>query len=399
MWNNLKKQFELDPNYIHLSLNMLAPHPKCVQDAIERHRSGFNRNPVLYHENKEAIENEILNKAARYLQSSPEQIALTESTTMGLSVVLSGLKMREGDEIICSVHDHYAMRELLRSKEKKEGICLKTIELYQNPREVTTDEILTSILNNLTPQTRLLALTWVHSCSGVKLPLAKIAQQIAQINASRNIEDHILIAVDGVHGFGVEDIHVEALGCDFFITGCHKWLFGPRGTGLVWGTLKGWQRIFPVITSFRWDVFYGWFQGKFPDLSCPRAWYCNPGGFQAYEHRWALGEAFDFQFALGKQLVYQHITKLKMYCQEMLETIPEVIIYTPKNQELSSGLVCFDVYDIDPSEVVSQMLKRKIIIGQTPYQKSVCRIAPGILNSQEDLDSAEEALRSLFARL
>jgi selenocysteine lyase/cysteine desulfurase len=55
-------------------------------------------------------------------------------------------------------------------------------------------------------------------------------------------EDRVFLCVDGVHGFGVEAATPAALGCDSLVAGCHKWLFGPRGTGLIWGRSDAWVR-------------------------------------------------------------------------------------------------------------------------------------------------------------
>lgn len=70
---------------------------------------------------------------------------------------------------------------------------------------------------------------------GLKLPIREIADALAELNRDRHEGDRALLCVDGVHGLGVEDLSMQDLGCDFFVAGCHKWLFGPRGTGLVWG--------------------------------------------------------------------------------------------------------------------------------------------------------------------
>ena len=79
-----------------------------------------------------------------------------------------------------------------------------------------------------------LALTWVHSDTGLKLPVRQIADALVPINAVRPLAARALLCVDGAHGLGVEDATVADLGCDFLVAGTHKWLFGPRGTGLVW---------------------------------------------------------------------------------------------------------------------------------------------------------------------
>ena len=83
----------------------------------------------------------------------------------------------------------------------------------------------------LTPKTRAVGVTWVHSSSGVKMPIARLADAIARANRGRADADRCLLIVDGVHGFGNQDVDIPALGCDFFATSTHKWMLAPRGTG------------------------------------------------------------------------------------------------------------------------------------------------------------------------
>lgn len=78
------------------------------------------------------------------------------------------------------------------------------------------------------PNTRAVGITWVHSASGVKLPIRRIAGALAPLNAGRAPSDRVLLIVDGVHGIGVEEPAIAKSGCDIFCAGTHKWLFAPR---------------------------------------------------------------------------------------------------------------------------------------------------------------------------
>ncbi|MEU5845383.1 aminotransferase class V-fold PLP-dependent enzyme [Saccharopolyspora shandongensis] len=391
-WPEVLAQFDLDPAYVHLGLSVLAPHPKRVREAIEQHRRGLDSNPALYFHHRDELHRRVLEKAGRYLVAEPDTIALTESTTMGLAVVYTGMVLRPGDEILSTEHEHYAARELLRFKAESSGATHRTIALYEDSRAVTEDEIVAAVARGIGDRTRLLALTWVHSGTGVKLPLARIAEVVAAVNAGRTPGTEVLTCVDGVHGMGVEDFEVAALGCDFFVTGCHKWLFGPRGTGLVWGSERGWAAVRPIITSFDVEVFWPWYLGSVPDGRAPAARLCTPGGFPAYEHRWALAEAFDFQQELGKSRVAARIHELNAHCRAALADLAGVHVRTPDSARLTSGMVCFDVPALDPAAVVDLLLAEGVIAGQTPYRSSAVRFAPGVLNDFDDIDRGAKAL-------
>lgn len=392
LWEWAREQFVLDPTRIHLALSMLAPHPKGVRDAIEYHRKALDTNPAHHFNQRDFIVRSILDKAAEYLGTDPDAIALTESTTAGLAVAYTGMRLRPGDEILTTDHEHYAASELLRFKAASSGATLRKLCLYERGPEATAEEITGAVLSGLRDETRVLALTWVHSGTGVKIPLEKIGKAIAAVNATRPADRRILVCVDAVHALGVEDFDVESLGCDFLAAGCHKWLFGPRGTGILWGSRHGWAAVDPIMTSFDVEVFWPWYQGRLPDNEAPRARLCTPGGFPTYEHRWALGEAFDFHQKLGRSRVTERVRELNTYCRARLAEVDGVTLRTPADPELRAGMVCFDVAETAPSEVVTALKHDGIMAGQTPYRSSAVRFAPGVLNSADDVDTAVESV-------
>ncbi|MEN9916210.1 MAG: hypothetical protein RLY40_142 [Pseudomonadota bacterium] len=396
----IKQQFNLDKNYIHLSLCLIASHPKCVQDKIDYFQNKLNCNPALFYRSKDLLNEETLQSAANYLVTHPDNIVLTNNTTEGLSLVYIGFKLEPGEEILTSIHDHYASDKILFFKAKHSDVIVKKIELYKNPSEVTDHEIIENIKKNINDKTRLLALTWVHSCTGVKLPVNKIQKLITTINNSRCKQEKIIFSLDAVHGLGVENFdEIGEIGCDFLISGCHKWLHGPRGTGLVWGTEEAWVRLVPISASFDLPAFLPWRKKENETMICPPARSCNPGGFPNFESRWALAEAFRFNNHIGKKEIYQKIQGLAQLCKKELKKIPGVKLYTPLEREFSLGLICFDVIGCNPSKIVEAMLEKKIMIGQTPYRNSCLRIAPSIINKKEDIISAMEALKDIMKTL
>jgi DNA-binding winged helix-turn-helix (wHTH) protein len=136
----------------------------------------------------------------------------------------------------------------------------------------SAEQIVERIARALTPATRIVALTWVHSSTGLKLPLRLIADALNEVNATRAEATRVLFCVDGVHGFGVEDVVFLDLGCDFFVAGCHKWLFGPRGTGIVAGSQRGWEAVLPTIPSFSdSETWQAWASGNEPSGPTTRA--------------------------------------------------------------------------------------------------------------------------------
>ena len=231
------------------------------------------------------------------------------------------------------------------------------------------------------PNTRVLTLTWVHSSTGVKMPVRRVADGLATINAGRDERDHVLLCVDGVHGFGVENVAASDLGCDFFVAGCHKWLFGPRGTGLVWGRPEAWPAAGPTIPSFS--------GGDTPGAAN------TPGGFHSFEHRWALAQAFQFHRRVGRARIAARTHALNRRFKRGLAQMAQVRLYTPQSDRLSAGIVCFDVRGLTPEDVVGRLRARGIIATATPYSPSYARVSPSILNTPGEIDRALAAIRGM----
>lgn len=379
-WKKVKEQFNLSPKYIHLAGLLLASHPKPVRDAIEEYRRRLDENPVEYlGANRRALEEKARHRAAEYLQVDDAGIALTDSTTMGLGLLYTGLRVGKNDEILTTVHDHSSTHRSLAFVALRSGVKIKSVVLYLDPAAVTQDSLADNLCEAITERTRVVAITWVHSSTGVKLPIRKIAERIAELNARRAPRARILLCVDGVHGFGVDAVTMEELGCDFFVAGCHKWIFGPRGTGIVWGAPSAWARVHPTVPSFSGMLTPGQVM--------------TPGGFHSFEHRWALDRAFDFHLRIGKTRIAERIHELNRRLKESLASIPGLLLRTPLADEVSAGIVCFDVAGLSSKQVVERLREKAIIASTTPYLVSHARLTPGILNSPDDVDRAVEALR------
>ena len=185
-WTAVRDQFSLTRDQIHLGGLLLASHPAPVREAIEAHRAGLDENPVHYlHQQGPRLEAAVLRAAADYLGASPTDIALTDSTTMGLGLLYNGLNVREGEEILTTRHDFFATHESLRLKAARVGASLRMITLYDRPEAASEAEIVDNVARAIGPRTRVLAVTWVHSSTGVKLPIRRIARTASPFSPSR----------------------------------------------------------------------------------------------------------------------------------------------------------------------------------------------------------------------
>jgi selenocysteine lyase/cysteine desulfurase len=381
-WTGVRKMFRLDPAKIHLAGLLLASNPERVRAAVDKLRDEFDKNPVdAFHHGVMEREEAVYTSAEKYLGAQPHSVALTDSTTMGLGIIYSGLKLKPGDEVVTSTHDHYATYEALRLG----GANVKKVALYDDPATAKSDEIVARLMKSITPKTRVVALTWVHSSTGVKLPILEI---------SRALKGSALLCVDGVHGFGNQTATAPQLGCDFFIAGTHKWIWGPRGTGIVWGSERGWAQVKPTIPTFDFGAFMSFLRkGTIGEVKGARL--MTPGGFKNFENRWALPEAFKLHDEIGKERIEQRIASLAQQLKEGLASMKHVTSRTPMDAKLSGALVCFEVKGMKPDEVEKRLAAKGIIASTTPYAQSFARFTPSVFNTPQEMDTTLAAVRAL----
>lgn len=363
-WASVRAQFALDPAVSHFAAFVFSSPPALVRNAIAIHRAAFDHNPIEYlHANEGRYQNSIRMAAADYLGARADEIAFTDSTTMGLGLVYHGLRLKPGEEILTTEHDFYSTHESLRLRALRDGVPVKRVRLYADPSRATVDEMVSNLDRAITPATKLVAMTWVHSGTGVKLPVREMASVV---------KGRALLCLDSVHGFGAEDAGPLDLGVDFLISGCHKWLFGPRGTGLVWGSPGGW----------------GAFQQAVPSFTNDR----SPGGYKSFEYQWALTEAFNFHKAIGRGRIAGRVHALNTRLKDGLAGIKDIKLITPRSADVSAGIVCFLAGSEHPGNTAMRLRDKGIIASVTPYDPPYARLGASIATTESDVDRAIAAL-------
>ncbi|TDV53529.1 secreted protein [Pseudomonas helmanticensis] len=376
-WAQLQQLFDQDPDYLHFSNFLITSHPRPVREAIEQHRAALDKNPGLAMDWDlgviEQREENVRVWAARYLQANAKQIALTGSTTEGLATIYGGVHVRPDQEILTTVHEHYATHTILALRTERDGTRVRKIVLFKDVYHASKDEILANIDNAIRPETRVLGMCWVHSGSGLKLPIGEIGAIVDKHNRGRSDADRIVYVVDGVHGFGVDNLNFAQMNCDFFIAGTHKWMFGPRGTGIICSRFEDVRYVTPVIPTFSEATAFSTTM--------------TPGGYHAFEHRWALDEAFKLHLKLGKADVEARIHALNSYLKQRLQQRAQIELVTPLSPALSAGFTFFRVKGKDSDKIAAHLMANRVVADAVHRDVGpVIRTAPGLLNDEAQID-------------
>ena len=396
-WEAVRAQFALDPGYLHFASFFIASHPAPVREALEGYRRAIDANPFLFVE-RAMFEDDAHNlplqvcaEVAEYLGGRGDEVCLARSTTEGLALVYHGLPLQPGDEALTTVHDHYSHHESIRLATSRAGATMRKATLFEQARDASVDEIVGNLKAAIRPQTKVVGVTWVHSSTGIRLPIREIATML------RSLPNPPLLVVDGVHGLGAVDDTVATMGPDYFCAGTHKWMFAPRGTALVWANAANWGRLRPLVPNFtEIESYNAWTEDR-PPAGPANAARMTPGGFHAFEHQWAMAAAFRMHRHMQRPRVAARIAAMNDQLKQGLAGLPKVKMHTPRAATLSAGLVAFEIEGVAPTDVVKQLLARRIIASTSPYAVTYARLAPSLVNTPDEVDAAVRAVRAIAA--
>ena len=239
--------FQLAPDKLHLNHGSYGALPKSVAAEQERIRAEIERDPTSFFNNVLPGElRRLAGLAARNFGGSANDWVFVENATFAVSSVLSSFPVREGDEILTTSHAYGAVLKAMRVYAARQRAKLVIAEI---PAIVESeDQIVEAIAQSFTPRTKLLIVDHITSPTAIVFPVARIAK------AARNAG--IAVLVDGAHAPGHIDIDVKTIGADWYTGNAHKWLFAPRGCGLLWTAPHRQGQTLPAVLSHGVEAGY-----------------------------------------------------------------------------------------------------------------------------------------------
>ncbi|MBM3522104.1 MAG: aminotransferase class V-fold PLP-dependent enzyme, partial [Alphaproteobacteria bacterium] len=273
-----RKLFTLDPDVAFLNNGSYGACPIPVIEAQDAIRREMERQPVAFF--AEVVPVKLRGAAERlagFLGARGEDVVFVENATAGMNVVLRSLQFARGDEILTTDHVYGAVRQVLRHLEREAGIAVVEPTLPYPVRDENL--IVEAVARAMTPRTRLLVIDHIASRSALILPVARLAA-LAR-------ERGVPVLVDGAHAPGQLALDVPALGADWVIGNCHKWLFAPKGAAFLWVRADRQTGLHPPVISHGYG---GGFAAEFDwvgtrDVS---PWLSVPAAIDFYE---AVGPA------------------------------------------------------------------------------------------------------------
>jgi selenocysteine lyase/cysteine desulfurase len=307
---------------------------------------------------------------------STEEIAINRNATEALNTVIFGLDLKAGDEVIGTKQDYPNMIQAWKQREMREGIVYKQLN-FQFPIE-NDAEIVKAFENAITPKTKIIHITHIINWIGQILP----ARKIADMAKSHGIE----VIVDGAHSFGLLDYQIPDLNCDYFGTSLHKFLSAPIGSGMLWIKKEKIGKIWPLLCN---GDPKGTDIRKFETL-----------GTRSFPIEQGIGEAVNFQMAIGGKRKEDRIRYLKNYWAKKVAEVPKVKIHTSFKPEYACAICGVSIDGMTPGELDSALFNTYKIhtVGIVWENISCVRITPHVYTRIQDLDKLVKAITELATK-
>ena len=404
-WEAYRGLFDLDPEVAFLDAMIISSHPEPVRRAIERHQRGLDVDPATYIDDHWHLADMAAQRLAELVGfgdpegEGPERVALTDSTTMGLGLVYGGLDLPKDHHILLPdtslgfTTNAVALRFYAEDADEDKDPRttwrkrVRCFTMYDQLSDVSEDALAAAVISAVRPETAVVGLTWVSSSTGLMLPIRRICDDLKSLNKARAKDrlHPVIVVVDAAHALGVVPFDFDELGADFLVAGCHKWLFGPRGTGCIIGTKDAWPSITPSIDTFRGTKTDGRRN--------------SPGGIHSYANRWALADAVSLHLRHGSDRIWTRTRELFHLLAERLERIPGISLVTPRQDGLSAGVLCCAV-EGHTARDAKQLLRHRFRVScMTSMPDRDGRVylcfSPSIRNNESDIEAAAKALEHL----
>jgi len=307
-------------------------------------------------------------KAAALLGCDLRELVITTSTTEGINWVAQGVALVPGDRILTTDQEHPGGRVGWDFVAKRYGATIDVVAIPLGENDAAA--IVERFTRLVTPRTRVLAFSHVLTSTGLRMPVAELTALARHAGA--------ISVVDGAQAAGGIAVDVKQLGCDVYATSGHKWLLGPKGTGLLYlGDSLG-DRL-EVIA-----------------LQDGRAVYSHSVGVCSIPSVHGLGAAIDYIGALGIARVEAYNLALHRYAFDALSKLARLRIVSARDGALASPLLTYTLpADVDAWALADKLrtVHRVEVKGVPREWLNGHRVSTHAFNDERDIDRLVAALR------
>jgi selenocysteine lyase/cysteine desulfurase len=364
-WSVIQNAFSVTRGIINLNNGGVSPSPRIVTEALVRYI--WQQEDATAYTMWQLLEPQsetIRTGLAEVFGCDREEIAITRNASESLEILLMGMDLKSGDEILTTTQDYPRMLTTLRQREKREGLVLKLIKIPVPPKNLS--EITAAFERGITNRTRLILIMHQVNVTGQITPV----KAVCEMARARGIET----IVDGAHSFAQFQFQQKDLGCDYFGTSLHKWLYAPKGTGMLYVKRDKIEKIWPLMAAESKqanDI------RKFEEI-----------GTHSAAPKLAIGEALLFHNGIGGKRKEARLRYLSRYWMNRLKDVPKVRFNTSFDPEQSCAIANVQIEGMNPSSIGSHLFdKHRIFTTPIIHEEfQGIRITPNVYTTLGELD-------------
>ena len=372
-WSHIQRAFDMDRTMINLNNGGISPTPSHVLEQMIRDLRFVNELPVehnwrILEPRMESTRREL----AKEFGCDTEEMAITRNASEGLEIMILGLDLQRGDEVIVTNQNYGRMITTWQQRERREGIVLKQVSF---PVPLTDPRVLLrNIEAAITPRTKVIELTHITNLTGQILPI----RDVVRMARPRGIE----VFVDGAHAFAHFPFTRDELDCDYYATSLHKWMHAPIGAGFLYVRKERIAKLWPLMGS---DKAREANIRKYEEIGThPQANYN------------AVSVAIIFHRGIGADRKIARLRYIRdRWAKALLAESPRVRVLTELGPDKAGAICLFGVDGIDSGKLGSWLLANHRIVS-TPIghpEFSGIRVTPSIYTTVDEIDTFVDAVK------
>src|SRR6188474_1098807 len=373
-WAIIQNAFTVTRGIINLNNGGVSPSPRIVTEALVRYT--WEQEDATAYTMWQILEPQsetIRTGLAELFGCDREEIAITRGASESLEILLMGMGFKPGDEILTTTQDYPRMLTTLRQRERREGLVLKLVQIPIPPKNLS--EITAAFEKGITSRTKLILVSHQVNITGQITPV----KQICELARAKGIAT----IVDGAHSYAQFDFKQKDLGCDYFGTSLHKWLYAPKGSGLLYVKRDKIEKLWPLMAAESKqanDI------RKFEEI-----------GTHSAAPRLAIGEALLFHNGMGGKRKEARLRYLSRYWMNRLKNVPKIGFNTSFDPSQSCAIANVNVTGVDPTAIGSYLFaKHRIFTTPIVHDEfKGIRITPNVYTTLGELDRFCEVMEMI----
>jgi isopenicillin-N epimerase len=352
-----------------------------LKDLIQVTAAGGEKlDPVLREHSESGSSPALRQLMAEAFGCGADEIALTRNAMEGLAIGLLGIDLRPGDEVLTTQADYDACIEILRQRQRREGIVVKIVTIPMPA--CSSEEVVAVFRDAIGERTRLILCSHMVNKNGQILPVREICALARR--------QGIVSIVDGAQTVGHIDFALRDIGCDIYATSLHKWYHAPRGTGFLHVRREMISKVWPIWAS--WSGKADDSIEKFEDYgTCMKAVAAT------------LFDVAAFNAAIGPARKEARLRHLRDLWLEPVSRMPRVMLMTDIHPSRSCAIAAFAIDGMSPDDAVRRLRDdAQIIVGsvrlpEAPQLLRSIGVAADLSNSPEEIERFVDAVGRLVS--